>query len=180
MKTKYPFRCIIKYIPSRYSNLQEWQQANQRLVYHFKHGMIEDRHKTAILDAIKGIIKDRPDEWVVAFVPASTNAKTIQRYSSLSSFLKDHLGCPVSLSAIKNFQDYEPVHLSGETVFKIHAINKEYFADKRVVLIDDIVTTGRSFKTMGDKLIYLGALSVYGVCFAMTIHPNLPTKQKHY
>lgn len=41
-----------------------------------------------------------------------------------------------------------------------------------------IITTGRSFGEIGDKLMFMGALSIHGVCFAKTIHPNLPLKIK--
>lgn len=177
MESKYPFKCVLKYIPSRFDNLKQWQVGNQRMVYDFKHGKISDEHRQRIVDTIRAIIGENPDEWVVTFIPAGTEQKTEERYAALASFLHESLPCPVYLHSIKNFEDYEPVHQKGVTGFKLHSFHRKHFTGKRVILIDDVITTGRTFRQMGDKLMYIGARSVYGVCFAMTIHPNLPIKK---
>ncbi len=178
MKSKFPFKCITKYIPSRYDNLKDWQIDNQRLVYDFKNGKIREEHKKLFLDAVKTIIADDPDSWVVCFIPASTRERTEQRYAGLCEYLTENLECQVYLHSIQNFHDYEPVHQNGVTEYKLHSFHREHFAGKNVILIDDVITTGRSFREMGDKLLYIGALSIYGVCFAMTIHPHLPRKNR--
>ena len=180
IKSKYPFKCILRYIPDRYDNLQDWQKANRRVVYDFKHGKVSDEHREKILDAVKSIIQDRPQEWVVCFVPAHTQEETEARFASLAVFLQENLECTVCLHSIRNYKDYRPVHQNGvKEELKLHSFHKEDFVGKRVVLIDDVITTGRSFREIGDKLTWIGALSVYGVCFAKTIHPNLPLKTKN-
>lgn len=179
MKSKYPFKCILKYIPSRYDNLKDWQKANQRIVSDFKKGIVSEEHKTAILNAIKGIVNNSANEWVVCFVPAHTMEETVKRYTSLAAYLQANLECPVYIDSIKNYKNYNPVHQKGvKKEVKLHSFCKELFIGKHIVLFDDVITTGRSFREMGDKLIWIGALSVYGVCFAKTIHPNLPVKNK--
>jgi len=179
MKSKYPFKCILRYIPDRYDNLQDWQKANRRVIYDFKRGKISAEHQERILDAVKSIIRDNAHEWVICFVPAHTQEETEARFASLAAFLKERLSCPVCLHSVRNYKDYLPVHQSGVMKeVKLHFLQKEDIIGKRVVLIDDIITTGRSFREIGDKLIWSGALSVYGVCFAKTIHPNLPLKAK--
>jgi len=42
------------------------------------------------------------------------------------------------------------------------------------VLIDDVRTRGVTFDQTADKMIMLGASTVFGVFLAQTIHPNLP------
>ena len=54
------------------------------------------------------------------------------------------------------------------------SFNPERFAGKKVVLVDDVRTRGVTFDRTADKLVDLGARSVYGVFLAQTIHPNLP------
>lgn len=179
MKSKYPFKCILRYIPDRYDNLQDWQKANRRAIYDFKCGKISDEHLGKILDVVKSIIQDQSQEWVVCFVPAHTQDDTETRYASLAAFLKRNLECAVCLHTIRNYKDYRPVHLRGtEKEYKLHSFQKEDFIGKHVVLIDDVITTGRSFREVGDTLMWIGALSIYGVCFAKTIHPNLPLRDK--
>ena len=53
------------------------------------------------------------------------------------------------------------------------------FENKRVILFDDVITTGKSLSDFGFFLKESGASSVYGVIFAMTIHPNLPFTYKN-
>lgn len=179
MKSKYPFKCILRYIPDRYDNLQDWQNANRRVVYDFKRGKLSKEHQEKILDAVKSIMKGQPQHWAVCFVPAHTQEETEARFASLAVFLQENLDCPVCLHSIRNYKNYHPVHQKGaEEKLKLHSFQKEDFIGKHVVLIDDVITTGRSFREIGDKLMWIGALSVYGVCFAKTIHPNLPLKDK--
>ena len=42
-KSHYPFKCILKYIPKRYTNLKDWQLANQKAVCDFKNGKISKK-----------------------------------------------------------------------------------------------------------------------------------------
>ena len=179
MKSKYPFRCILKYIPDRYGNLRDWQEANRRIVYDFKRGKVSDEHRRKILDIIKDIMQGQPEQWVVCFVPAHTQEDTEARFAPLAAFLQENLECAVCLHSVRNYKDYAPVHEKGtRETFKLHYVDKESVVGKNVVLIDDVITTGRSFREIGDKLMFMGALSIHGVCFAKTIHPNLPLKIK--
>lgn len=180
MKTKYPFKAIIKYIPTRYTNLEEWQVSNQKTVFNFKKGMISDNHKQRFLTIIQNLTVNNNKEWVVAFVPASTKKKTEIRYKILYTFLKNNLSCPVYLDSIKTWKEYEPVHINGRKEYKLHSIQREHFVGKNVILIDDVITSGQTFREVANKLIYIGALSIYGVCFAFTIHPNKPSKYKRH
>ena len=75
LKSEYPFRYIVTYIPSYYCNLEDWQVANQQAVYNFKKGIISDEHKRKILETVNSIVKDRWDEWAICFIPASSRKK---------------------------------------------------------------------------------------------------------
>jgi hypothetical protein len=48
LKSEYPFRYIVTYIPSYYCNLKEWQVGNRRAVYNFKKGFISEEYKRKI------------------------------------------------------------------------------------------------------------------------------------
>lgn len=57
----------LTYIPSYYSNQEDWQVANQQAVYNFKKGIISEEHKRKILETVNSIVKDRWDEWAICF-----------------------------------------------------------------------------------------------------------------
>lgn len=179
--SKYPFKCVSKYIPLRYDNLEHWQKAGQQTVFKFSKGIISREHKERIVKLIKDTIKGDPNKWIVCFTPAASKERTYQRYEKLAAYLSKELPCKVSLKTIINCIDGEPTHLGGKyDHYKtfVYMVNDVY--KKHVILIDDIICTGTTFRYAGDKLMTCGALSVHGIIFAMTIHPkNLPVKTKN-
>ena len=178
--SKYPFLCVLKYIPSRYCSLKGWQIVNRKAVLYFKKGKLSQNHMENIINKVRAITKDDDTRWVITFVPASTDEKTLLRFSTLAQELQRQQPCPVLLESIHNHEDYVPIHIGGSKKFKVHRIVFEDFKDKNVVLIDDVITSGRSFREMGNQLMRTGAISVYGVIFAMTIHPALPIKTRNH
>ena len=178
-RSKYKFRPLIKYIPSRYMNLADWQIKNRELVLDFKNGCITDEHKELILNAIKRIIKEGdPHEWVVCFVPASTGERHFERYNEIAMCIETTIGCTANPMLIMREYNQEPIHRVGvkEQMDDIK-LDSQFDYRKHFIVMDDLITTGLSFRTVGDLLTERGALSVQGVIFGMTIHPNLPTKR---
>lgn len=178
--SKYPFQCVSKYIPLRYDNLEHWQKAGQQTVFQFSRGQVAKEHKERIVQLIMNTIKGDPDKWIVCFTPAASKERTWQRYGRLAEYLVKQLPCRVSLKTIFNCVDGEPTHLGGKyDHYKTFVYMANDVYKKHVILMDDIICTGTTFRHAGDKLMACGALSVHGVIFAMTIHPkNLPIKNK--
>ena len=129
-----------------------------------------------LLDKIQSVIGANPSNWVVCFIPASTKSKHLRRDSSLSGYLSNNLSCPVYIDGIDVSYDRESGHMTGKTGNPIENMefNPNRFAGKKVVLVDDVRTRGVTFNRAADKLVTLGAVSVFGVFLAQTIHPNLP------
>ena len=180
MKTIYPFKYIITYIPSYYCNLKSWQQGNQRAVYDFKKGIVSDYHKKRIVETINSIVSGRDEEWIVCFAPASCRKKTWQRYHKLKDYLEAHLTCKVYLDSIDFMFPQDPTHLHGKDIKDDGddlIIDSRHFRGKNVIIIDDVITTGRSLRSFGTTLQQFGAKRIMGLAFARTIHPNLPQKK---
>ena len=181
-KSHYPFKCILKYIPKRYTNLKDWQLANQKAVCDFKNGKISPKYKLKILNAVKEVAGPDTSDCILCFIPASTRKRHFMRYGELSRFLQENLDFPVMLDAIVGC-DRDSVHLkedlphNNEILYDF--IFNVKFENKRVILFDDVITTGKSLSDFGFFLKESGASSVYGVIFAMTIHPNLPFTYKN-
>lgn len=175
------YRYIIRYIPIRLARNKGFLGCNRKLVYDFKRGVMSERYMQKILDSIMKITEGRQGCWAVTFVPASTQERTERRFSALTEFLRERLSCPVYLHSIKSYKDYEPIHKHGVKAFKLHSIYAEHFSGKNVILIDDVLTTGRTMNDMSRKLRRIGALSVFGLCFAKTINPEFQFRQySHY
>ena len=186
-QSKYPFKKVTRYIPKRFTDLQDWQEEkNRKAVERFKKGDYTDKEMQRMVQLIQGIVtkSKEPKNWVVVFVPASTKEKYHKRYCTLTSYLRKHLeGVSVAYFGLTILEEGQSKHKGGEKLItpdnlyiKRHLLK---IKDRNVILIDDVITTGESFRTVGDYLIDHGAKKIHGVIFAMTIHPNLPTTQQN-
>ncbi len=176
---RYPFTPVLKYIPLRYDNLEHWQKAEQQSVLLFSKGIMNRKNLDKMTSIIQERIRDDPENWVVCFIPAASRERTLARYNRLAVYLSRVLPCKVTLNAILNSDSDEPSHITGRMAYYrtfVYMINEFY--QKKVILIDDVICTGTTFDHTGEKLMEGGALDVYGVLFALSIHPRLPLKKK--
>ena len=174
--TRHNYSYLLEYIPVRYTGLSAKQLQDRKDVFNFKDGSTPASVKSGLLSKIRNIISNNPSQWVVCFIPASTKAKTYNRFSSLAIHFSREAGCDVYIDAIVNTVDTSAGHISGKSTnpTQYFKINCEYIKGKKVILIDDVITRGRTFDDTADKLIQMGAVGVEGLFVAKTIHPNLP------
>lgn len=178
------FQCysIMSYLPVRYpANEDDWR--NRRCVWNFKDGICTPFVLDGLVAAINYITngKDK-SEYVICFIPASTKAKTKIRYGNLTTKLWRKTGVMPKLSAIEKSCDSEASHISGKSSnpTKDFEFDTDCFKGKKVILIDDVLTTGRTFKDTATKMMNLGALSVNGVFVAKTINPDYTSNTINY
>jgi pyrimidine operon attenuation protein/uracil phosphoribosyltransferase len=172
----YSFTNVLEYIPKKYVGLSSKQMQDRQAVYSFKDGNCPQYVKEQVLDRIQRKIAGNPSSWVVCFIPASTKQKHIRRYSALASYLNSNLGCEVRIDGIDVAYDKDSGHMTGKTGNPTENMrfNPEVFSGKRVILVDDVRTRGTTFTMTADKMSALGAVTVFGVFVAQTIHPDLP------
>lgn len=170
------FTNVLEYIPKKYVGLSSQQLQDRSAVYAFKDGNCPAFAKERLVEKIKNVIGSNPSAWVVCFIPASTKSKHMRRYGELSSYLRNRLSCPVYVDGIDVAYDRESGHMTGKTGNPTENMefNASKFRGKKVVLVDDVRTRGITFNLTADKMVSLGAATVFGVFLAQTIHPNLP------
>ena len=167
---------LIEYLPKRYSaNLE--QEQNRVDVYSFKDGACPLKIKNKLCEQISRIAIGAKSDWIILFIPASTAYKTTARYASL-----DKTGIKSTCRAIYNKFDVDSKHISGvsNNPKEIFSFDASMFRNKKVILIDDVTTSGRSFKRCADELMSLGAFSVYGLFVAKTINPDWNSRKSSY
>lgn len=169
----YEYSYMMEYVPVRFQATIA-QEENRRTVYSFKDGHSSDY----VLNKMVEYIKEIKDEVLggharVCFIPASTSYKTIQRYKELSARIERETGCPCSINTVTKQTDEESGHIAGKKLNPAadFEINKSDVAGMNIILIDDVITRGRTFCFTADKLINNGAKQVYGLFLAKTIHP---------
>ena len=57
-------------------------------------------------------------------------------------------------------------------------VDERIFQNRNVILIDDVITTGSTFREVCFVMKYFGAKRIVWLIFGRTIHPRLPFKKK--
>ena len=171
----YSYSYIMEYLPTRYQANPEQMMARQE-VYHFKDGMCSQHIKDSFCEKIREKVGSNCQNWVALFIPASNETKTILRYESLACYISSLTGVKTTLDGIKTNANNVPVHEGGEGRFEDrtnqYTFDSSIFRGKKVILIDDVFTSGSSFKNCARSLIENGAQSVDGLFVAKTINPD--------
>ena len=166
------YQYLKDYLPVRYqANAQ--QLADRQTCYNFKDGNINDEVKSGFLNKIQEITNGEKTGWDICFIPASTKSKTQTRYKKLAEAIQAS-GYKVAIDAIYNEHDHEAGHLTGKTGNPIEGFgfNTSGIAGKKIIVIDDIITRGKTFQMVAEKLMAMGATTVTGLFLAKTINPD--------
>ena len=171
--TIYPISILFEYLPVRY-NASYSEQQDRKEVYRFKDGDYSRRVLNGLESEIRSIVGYNPSSWVVAFIPASTSSRTRCKYQTLAKELARDLNVVVSLDAIYNVYDRESTMSTGKVSDPTapFGFRSSEFDGKKVILIDDVITTGRSFNRCAEKLVANGARTVHGLFVAKTVNPD--------
>lgn len=173
MGRSYQYTNILEYVPKRFMATIE-QDIDREIVYSFKKGYCSEELKEKIVDKIKMLMSSCPGGyWEVCFIHASSHNRTVNRYSQLRRYLSDRLGIECSIDVITKEHDEESGY---KTVKKSNPaedfrIERNKVIGKKIILIDDVITRGRTFCCTADKLIECGTSNVLGLFVAKTIHP---------
>ena len=168
----YNYQYLKDYLPVRYqANAQ--QLADRQTCYNFKDGYLNDEVKSGFLNKIQEITNGEKTGWAICFIPASTKSKTQTRYKKLAEAILAS-GYKVATDAIYNEHDHEAGHLTGKTGNPIEGFgfNTSGIAGKKIIVIDDIITRGKTFQMVAEKLMTMGATTVTGLFLAKTINPD--------
>lgn len=163
---------ITEYLPKRYDATAK-QEEDREMCYAFKDGTLSSYVKNAFISKANSIIGTDKQNWVVCFIPASTSYKTRNRFSKLAAAFRSE-GYNVDDTAIYNEYDKDAEHISGKTSNPIESFgfHDDDVKGKKVLLIDDIITRGRTFSMVADRLKNDGAANVTGLFLAKTIEPD--------
>ena len=162
----YNYHYLKNYLPVRYqANAQ--QLADRQTCYNFKDGNINDEVKSGFLNKIQEITNGEKTGWSICFIPASTKSKTVTRYQKLAEAIQA-AGYKVVIDAIYNEHDHEAGHLTGKSGNPIEGFgfNTSRITGEKIIVIDDIITRGKTFEMVAENLKTMGAASITGLFLA--------------
>lgn len=160
-----------KYFPQRKSGfrLSKQDYARQQMILNFKNG---EQYEAVELvsDFITGhLFRGIRVGWILCVIPASTRWKNEKRYQTFCEEVAQNTGVINGYSLIVREMD-RPNTRGGkrEDTLEGLRINGSAFVGKRVILFDDVTTTGRSFVQLADNLMDAGATQVVGFFLGKT------------
>ena len=110
-----------------------------------------------------------PPETLLFHIPASTIEDDERRFRRFCSRLAQNLGIEDGFPLIELVMDRERSDMRRMTRLANGMILMEDIAGRACLVVDDVYSSGRSFKQMADYLKSAGARSVTGVFLAKTV-----------
>ncbi|UEG50318.1 phosphoribosyltransferase [Ferruginibacter lapsinanis] len=164
---------FLKYYPQRYIVELPYSQ-NRQTIYQFKDGIYQPVLKL-FTDCITGLKQGNPgfDFWVGVIPASKVNANKI-RYESLCQNISNTCGVHNGYELLKPIGDRNQVHVGGHRDYTqvIPSINFGDVKGKDIILLDDVMTMGKSFTLIHQHLNQLGVRSVIGVMLGKTHWPE--------
>ena len=179
IKSKYPFRWKLNYVPTYFENLTEEQEQDQKTVLDFKKGIYDTKTMFWFRQQIWNINKGSEYGWLVCFLPCNSEAETKHRFGKLADYLSKTTRAKIILDMFNFLEERTPSH-SGNKYIDIDNIGMKIpnVSIYHIILIDDVITTGTLFNKIAERLIQEEALSVHGLFLAKSVHPDQPKKER--
>ena len=146
---------------------------NQEFIFNFKDGTCPEIYaqifSRAILNLFKGLINTETnkvilEDTIILPVPASTQEKHKMRYQDLFKLISEKTGVGNGYEYIKIKNDVEAKHLNNNRTSLDEHIEIDYSFMKNytnIILIDDVITTGKSISELASKFRNIEILQKY-------------------
>lgn len=165
-----PLFFLYYYFPKEVSTNQynEWAR---KLIWDFKDGQMKYQCATMVTKVLQHFfLKETLASLTFICIPASTKKKNEARYRGFSNRVSENCNMSNGYDHVKLKYDREAKHLSGEKDFDNLDFDREWFKGKRVVIFDDIVTSGSSISNLKKELKKMGATVIGAITLGRTVH----------
>ena len=144
-----------------------------RLKFHLRRDIADSFAKAILLQLDSRDITEKAD--IIAFIPMRPFARLMRGYNQaelIAKRLSVHTGIPCAPLLTKEFSTKKQHELKGLArsgnllgVFEPHKEHTDEIAGKRILLVDDVSTTGNTLNEAAKTLLIFGAESVFtAVC----------------
>jgi predicted amidophosphoribosyltransferase len=160
------------YLPTKYeANGKEWQV--RKLIWDFKNG----ERSAAVAELVAKKLREQfgaaTEGITLACIPASTEEKNEKRYQLFCQEVARLAGCQTAYDAITVEGGRLAIHETkcSKTMQEVAVIKLDapFFAGKKVVIFDDVLTQGNSYARFACELERLGAEVLGGYFLGRTL-----------
>lgn len=160
------------YLPTRYeANKQEWKI--RKMIWDFKEGKRSIKVAEMVAKKIREQFGAKTNEITFACIPASAEVANQKRYEAFSNEVCRLAGTINAFTAIRIEGERLAVHESRSSkvvnTVQVLDIDKNFFAGKKVLVFDDILTQGYSYACFSCALESYGAEVLGGYFLGRTI-----------
>ena len=150
-----PYYFFYYYVPTRYSGLSSESDHIRQEVWKFKDGYHQDQFVDQLATKLSNTFGNA-DFLTLVCIPASTVNSNRTRYEQFSHDLCSKIHMTNGFEHISIVKEKKPSHLGG-TDEAVYELDRSFFAGKKIVLFDDVVTKGSSMQSFIDYLEEVGA-----------------------
>lgn len=170
------------YVPARFKYIALPLETARQAIWDFKDGLHQTGVALHLTKLIKAKFGKNTKDITLVCIPASTAEKTETRYKEFSKLV-------CTMSRIEN--GYYHIAIEGDRIAvheqgrskRLHSeqvitFDEEYFYGRKVILFDDVITSGRSLHIFTSKLESMGAQVLGAYCMGKTLTtPSQPTNE---
>lgn len=159
---------LYSYIPRRFQGSASFEEQDVcRMILGFKDGR-NVYTRWAAAQFAKALELVDLSETVIVCIPASTQCAHVRRWKRFSKLLCQKTGAIDGFSHIQVVGNRKRAHITGEyelatNIKHLLNIDADFFRGKKVMVIDDIYTTGRSSDA------FIGAIEAQGATVTMAM-----------
>lgn len=167
-KENLKYKNIFLYYPTRLE-VDENDKEVRTIIYDFKDGKNTEYYSSIFVQYLKiNFSRDVLNGMILIPIPASKKYKNEKRYKILMQRISDESGIENGYDYVYNLEDRGAKHLKEATKDNNIGILKNKIENKKIILLDDIITTGKGFKEISNLLIKNGAKCVEGLFLGRT------------
>lgn len=169
------------YVPARFKYVSLPQESARNLIWNFKNGTHQSGVALHTAKLIKQTYGKSAKDIAFVCIPASTPEKNETRYYEFSKLVCAMSGTQNAYRHISIDGERIAVHEQGRnkknSSSQIIEFDEGFFSNgRKVILFDDVVTTGRSITLFAEKLESMGAEVLAAYCIGKTlVKPSKPT-----
>ena len=171
-KNGYSYHYFHEYLPVKFEATDE-QKRVRDFVYKFRDGDYKAIFNL-VRNRIEEIVSSEKAQWTICCIPAHSLVKTQTRFEAFLKQLSNELDVNNGYSLVSIKEDFVGSVFKTEpsSILPNLGFNNKGILGKRIILIDDVIKTGRTFYEVADKLNSLGASKVIGLFIALSLNPD--------
>lgn len=168
-----------KYLPKRFFTVNPQYTATRKLVYAFKDG--EKWATRYVADIVANLLLewygDKTIDIVLVCAPCANQKKYNYRFMNFAADVTRRTriqngSAHVNIFGCRESKHRNALHIVSESFGYTVNLDADFFKGKRVIVFDDLITSGATAEEFKEQLEVVGATVLGGLFLARTVHSD--------